>query len=214
MKNCCIVIPTHKEKFNGNELASFKQCVNVFGGKYDISVVIPDNINDLCYTSCGIIVKKFPQKFFSTFQMYNQMCQESSFYKLFSDYDYILIYQTDAFVFYDNLKYFIELGYDYYGAPWPHHNDKIGNGGFSLRKVSKMIEVCDKFEPVLENEDMWFCLRHSDVINICPLNVAMKFSLESSVKYYLKKSHTIPMGCHKTDLLGEGVFTQIIRYLK
>ena len=85
---------------------------------------------------------------------------------------------------------------------------------FSLRKVSKMIEVCDKFEPVLENEDMWFCLRHSDVINICPLNVAMEFSLESSVKYYLKKSHTIPMGCHKTDLLGEGVFTQIIRYLK
>ena len=76
-----------------------------------------------------------------------------------------------------------------------------------------MIEVCDKFEPVLENEDMWFCLRHSDVINICPLNVAMEFSLESSVKYYLKKSHTIPMGCHKTDLLGEGVFTQIIRYL-
>ena len=65
MKNCCIVIPTHKEKFNGDELASFKQCVNVFGGKYDISVVIPDNINDLFYTSCGIIVKKFPQKYSS-----------------------------------------------------------------------------------------------------------------------------------------------------
>ena len=213
LKDCCIVIPTHKIMLLGSELDSIKQCINVFGGKYDITVLLPDNVSSEFYEELGLMVDHFPNEYFKTFEMYNQMCQEASFYELFKIYKYILIYQTDAFVFYDNLKYFIDLGYDYYGAPWPHHSDKIGNGGFSLRKVSTMIELCKKCEKVEENEDMWFCLRHSDELDICPLNVAMEFSIESSACYYLKKSHKWPMGCHKPQVLDGGIFTPIMSLL-
>jgi len=40
-----------------------------------------------------------------------------AFYDAFKAFDYILIYQLDAFVFRDELEYFCSLGYDYIGAP-------------------------------------------------------------------------------------------------
>ena len=39
------------------------------------------------------------------------------------------------------------LPYDYVGAPWPWEHLKVGNGGFSLRKKSKMLEIIDAHPP-------------------------------------------------------------------
>ena len=70
------------------------------------------------------------------------------FYKRFSKFKYILIYQLDCLVFSSNLKSWCQLGYDYIGAPiFIKLNTPsldycfIGNGGLSLRKVSKFIRV-------------------------------------------------------------------------
>ena len=41
----------------------------------------------------------------------------------FLEYQYMLIYQLDAFVFEDKLDYFCELGYDYIGIPVPDYTD-------------------------------------------------------------------------------------------
>ena len=59
----------------------------------------------------------------------------------------ILIYQEDSYLFHTkNIDQF--LVYDYVGAPWPINQDDnlygVGNGGFSLRTKSKMIEVIEK----------------------------------------------------------------------
>ena len=94
----------------------------------------------------------------------------------------------------------MDLGYDYYGAPWPHHNNSVGNGGLSLRKVSKMIEITSKYkfnwDSIEGAEDTWFSLSHKDEINICPWEIAVNFSIETPIKKYLDKVNNIPMGFH------------------
>ena len=61
----------------------------------------------------------------------------------------VLLYQEDTIIFHS--KYDDFLIYDYIGAPWPVSQDDnylgVGNGGFSLRSKSKMIEVIDKVSP-------------------------------------------------------------------
>ena len=78
----------------------------------------------------------------------------SEFYRRFSKFEYILIYQLDAFVFKDQLNYWCKKGYDYIGAPWfeGFHLTKtgvniigVGNGGFSLRRVKTHIDLTGRF---------------------------------------------------------------------
>ena len=54
-----------------------------------------------------------------------------------------LIFQTDSLLLRSGIDEF--LSYDYVGAPWrkPKENQLVGNGGLSLRTVSKMIEICE-----------------------------------------------------------------------
>ncbi|MCQ2075364.1 MAG: hypothetical protein MJY77_09350, partial [Bacteroidaceae bacterium] len=89
----------------------------------------------------------------------------AAFYDGLSNYEYMLIAQPDACIWYEKnmLDHFMDVGYDYYGAPWiparriwewarvPKENGKgarlvclkkegngitMGNGGFSLRRTS------------------------------------------------------------------------------
>ena len=199
MNKCCIVIPSYKEKLEVNEEKSFKQCLNVFNEKRDIKLLIPNNISTEYYDEFRIGYMKVSPQWMNSIKSYNKMCCNQEFYELFKDYDYILIYQTDCWVFEDKLDYFMKLDYDYYGAPWPIYNDQVGNGGFSLRKVSKMIELTSKFTYDGKfNEDGWFCLTHKNDLNICDLDNACNFSMEIIDNKYLPKIKTFPMGLHSS----------------
>jgi len=61
----------------------------------------------------------------------------------------ILIYQEDTMLFHNRIDEF--LNYDYVGASWPVDQDDnsygVGNGGFSLRTKTKMIECIEKVNP-------------------------------------------------------------------
>ena len=70
------------------------------------------------------------------------------FYRAFSAYEYILIYQLDCLVFASNLKEWCRKGWDYVGAPWLNSPDDpaqgflaVGNGGLSLRRVTSALAV-------------------------------------------------------------------------
>lgn len=106
---------------------------------------------------------------------YNDMMMSKSFYQLFADCDYILICQTDAWIFRDELEQWCDGGYDYIGAPWPKRRryylpiirqflwlrrklfrrngrvlrqdyfNKIGNGGLSLRRIESFIAACNTY---------------------------------------------------------------------
>ena len=110
------------------------------------------------------------------------------FYDKHKIYDHIttetfLVFQTDTLISekYKDLVYdFIE--YDYVGAPWSFNNE-VGNGGLSLRKKTKMLEILDKGPTVPDpsvNEDMFFALPTNNVKMIKPdFNSALNFSIET-----------------------------------
>lgn len=87
-----------------------------------------------------------------------------------------LVFQTDSMI---NPKYkdllYTFLKYDYVGAPWK--NENIGNGGFSLRKKSKMLE-CLLFDVNIDYEDAWFS---NDIHKLYkpPYELACLFSIET-----------------------------------
>jgi hypothetical protein len=70
-------------------------------------------------------------------------------------YEKVLIFQSDSEILREGIDDF--LGWDYVGSPW-QHLEVGGNGGFSLRTKSKMIELL-KHKPYsdeLGNEDEYF----------------------------------------------------------
>ena len=94
-------------------------------------------------------LKRFPKRFFDSIQSYSKLLVTKEFYRAFSNYEYILIYQTDCLVFSGNLEEWCRTGWDYVGAPWfkDFSSDPaggmwaVGNGGLSLRKVSAALAV-------------------------------------------------------------------------
>ena len=92
----------------------------------------------------GYDVIKFPDRYFVSTESYSELLMSEMFYKRISEFEFLLIYQLDAFVFFDSLKEFCSLGYDYIGAPvksedWKYFH--VGNGGLSLRNIKKCMEV-------------------------------------------------------------------------
>ena len=89
-----------------------------------------------------------------------------------------LIFQTDSLLLRSGIDEFLK--YDYVGAPWrkPKENQWVGNGGLSLRSVSKMIEICEN-NPVNEEilEDIYF-MKYMKGIGVADIETAMRFSME------------------------------------
>jgi len=122
--------------------------------------------------------------------------------------EYFLVFQTDSLMFKRNIDLFTNLlkgDYDWVGAPWlicnyppTRERDFIGNGGFSLRKTSKMLEIIEKYNwYTVQNteyewrEDLFFTKQYSDIHIKKPSYEAAKgFSVEE-----VFVSHTF--GCHK-----------------
>jgi len=90
----------------------------------------------------------------SSYRNFNRLKISPLLYWKFRRYDYILFYELDAFVFRDELDKWCQAGYDYIGAPWFDgfercSNDSpflgVGNGGFSLRRISAALRVLRSF---------------------------------------------------------------------
>ena len=97
-------------------------------------------------------------------------------------YDYIyseifLVFQTDSMIFKQNSHLINNyLDYDYVGSPWQITNylytknsDFIGNGGFSLRNKTKMLEIIEKInwydiiDPLYQLEDLYFSRKYDTI---------------------------------------------------
>lgn len=154
MKNV-IIIPIYKSLPDGTERMSLKQCVKVLG-RHEIYLVCPQELDVTAYTEMigrAFHVERFDGKFFQGIEGYNELLKSRGFYERFQAYEYMLIYQLDAWVFEDSLDEWCRKGYDYIGAPWfqdwrSHEEGRdflcVGNGGLSLRKVSKFLQVTDR----------------------------------------------------------------------
>ncbi|MDE6451357.1 MAG: hypothetical protein K2L23_03560 [Odoribacter sp.] len=190
-------------------------------------------------------LQEFDDHFFDGVAGYNELMLSAEFYERFMDTDYILIYQLDAYVFRDELDAWCLKGYDYIGAPWirkskyhrwyyrifwgtkkvvchllgirSYHDsfDKVGNGGFSLRKVSThyrvAVEMRKKIEEYLRknknkrfNEDVFWGLevplKYPD-FRIPSWREALKFSFDVQVREcFFYNKNQLPFGIHGWNL--------------
>lgn len=166
-----IVIPIYRTALTDDERIALERCFSVLKS-YPITFVSPESLDltpvtDLFPTAR---VERFDPAFFAGRDGYNHLMLSAEFYERFLAWDYILLCQTDAFVFRDELADWCARGYDYIGAPWPlrpiysnplykigsrlksfllrkdHEQrhivrNKVGNGGFSLRRTRTIYDL-------------------------------------------------------------------------
>lgn len=98
-----------------------------------------------------------------TYTAYNELLTSISFWEMFHG-EKILIHQEDSCIFKTNIDDFLK--FDYIGAPWDEAKQwvsesglkiAVGNGGFSLRTRSIMLDVIKKYNrDPSDNEDVYF----------------------------------------------------------
>ena len=156
-KQVAIVVARHEINLNQKQEISLKHLYHYLD-KYDKYLVIPAGSQ---IEQVGFSAKKFHPKYFKSIAAYSKLLMSKEFYLSFDEYEYILIYHLDSLVFSDRLTDWCEKGYDYIGAPWFKNivyrikslkipQDCVGNGGFSLRKISTFIKVLEIYQKPLQ----------------------------------------------------------------
>lgn len=164
----CVVIPVYQKISDSREVLSLKQGLKVFKN-YPIIFICPESfdrlwIEEYCQLHPNITFKKFPDKNFVSEKSYSLLISNYNFYTEFLDYKWMLIYQLDAYVFRDDLKFWCDKEFDFIGAPWTSNSSQsfknflsntvyktkyqlypnAGNGGFSLRNIRKINELMSR----------------------------------------------------------------------
>ncbi|MGP8153011.1 MAG: DUF5672 family protein [Smithella sp.] len=157
-----IIIPIYKPDLSDKEETSITQLFQVLK-KYRIIFVAPQSLNVINYKRYfepdNHQLIRFNDKYFDQgLEGYNELLLSENFYRIFSEFGYILIYQLDSYVFRDELMEWCKEGYDYIGAPWLEDKyeqiklNGVGNGGFSLRNIENFLYVLSKCEIQPMNE--------------------------------------------------------------
>jgi len=201
-KTCAVVVPAYKEHLNNFELASLEQTARVFRER-DCFFVCPSSLVMSTDYEPGLGFGRidFDDSYFESTLSYSRLCESDDFYDWFQSYDYMLICQMDAWAYEDRLDEFMELGYDYIGGPHRcGRSFEVGNGGFSLRKVSSFMKVTretDMSRFAGKAEDVVFSRHLKDKLNIAPLETAMRFSYQNRPEWCFSQTGVLPMGCHQ-----------------
>jgi len=203
--NISIIIPVYKEIPDSLELISLKQCLKILN-RYTLTFVAPDRLNISYYVEFadqwGVRCKTeiFDDSFFCSIKGYNKLMLSQEFYNRFLQYDYILIYQLDCFVFRDELEYWCDLGYDYIGAPWFEKFDTtnkyknlfgVGNGGFSLRKPASLLNILQRHNFAMSPKgilSLYADYSFLKKIIRLPLILIRMAGYKNNKSYYLKES--------------------------
>lgn len=136
-KTVAIAIPYYKNELTLAERISLEQCLKILSS-YDIFLVSPQSLDVDPKASSPMKVQKFDDEYFKGIRGYNKLMLSETFYQRFAAYDYVLIYQLDAFVFRDELQFWADKGYDYIGGPRIHNlysTSKLGSSVLLLKRL-------------------------------------------------------------------------------
>lgn len=184
-KDIAVVIPVYKENPGDKELKYFQHNCKVLEN-YSIYLVAPEGMATGNYQKeTDLQIEYFEATYFQNIAGYNRLMLSKEFYKRFERYRYVLICQTDAFVFRDELLSWCRRGYDYIGAPWINRpfflfqyvvakmglvvalqmalknnlKKAVGNGGLSLRRIDSFITALKQEKDISRwkiNEDFYW----------------------------------------------------------
>lgn len=219
-KDIVVVTPVYKPLPSSTESAAIQQGRKMLN-TYDRILVAPKGLDVSAYLSLDkdLEVLYFDRKHFDGIKAYNQMLMSPFFYRAFEKYKYMLIYQTDAWVFRDELLDWANKGYDYIGAPWislpPLQKKpiidlsklmlgKVGNGGFCLRNIKTHYWSALVFRPLSwifsKNEDFFWCYivrKLNPFYKVPDAKEALYFAFElAPSKSFESTNHQLPFGCH------------------
>lgn len=141
-----VVVPVYKEELDTDERISYRH-LQEYLGAFDKFQVSPERLK---VELEGFQVKRFRDEFFHSTATYSALLISPEFYRAFSQYEYILVYQLDSLVFSYNLLGWCARDFDYIGAPWFSEDGAdfveeaaVGNGGLSLRRVESFLKVLE-----------------------------------------------------------------------
>lgn len=152
--NCRVVVPIYRETLTVDEEISLRS-IRRHLADHGICFVAPAALDLSAVIREGESIERFDDAFFSGIVGYNRLLTSIEFYERFEKYSHILICQLDCLVFRDELDLWCQKGFDYIAAPWfreflekPEGGLwRVGNGGFSLRKVQSFLRILRKQLP-------------------------------------------------------------------
>lgn len=172
------------------ELLPHKTKIQIFHGTENEKYLL-DNFNNEIFSKKIILTNLNVKNL--TINDYNSLLTSKNFYNLING-ENILIFQMDTCLC-SKSKFKIQdfVKYDYVGAPWINQDEviyknkdkkikkinldnKVGNGGLSLRKKSKIIKHIDNYKYDGQNEDVYFS--KSTILNFPSIEKASYFSSE------------------------------------
>ncbi|TKC55816.1 hypothetical protein FBD94_24535 [Pedobacter hiemivivus] len=170
-KKCVVVIPAYR-KLQSIELRFLENgLTKTEGFEQVIAAPLGLTIDESFGSLRALRVERFSKHYFESIKGYNQLMLSFDFYNRFSDFEYLLIHQSDVYLFKDELSYWCSQSYDYIGAPWyrpaklnkgPLYSwlfrnlwqpllvkkrkngwlyNKVGNGGLSLRRIPSALRI-------------------------------------------------------------------------
>ena len=170
-----VAVPIYTLRLRESERAALRNTLTVLSGR-SVVLVAPEGLDlsalpRLLGVDTVWAVERFAPHFFNGREGYNRLMTDAAFYGRFasSGYHWMLVCQTDVWLFADDLSRWCAAAYDYVGAPWlparaevegfyPLHRLvyalrrrsgsgtaarkwQVGNGGLSLRRVAVMADV-------------------------------------------------------------------------
>jgi len=143
-----VVIPVYRNSLKEDEIISLLSIRKSIPAS-TICFITPESLNIDNIIHPEERHEKFCDECFEGIEGYNKLMTSSRFYERFEENEFILLCQLDCLVFRDELKHWASKGYDYIAAPWFKRfvEDpsaglwRVGNGGFSLRKVASHLRV-------------------------------------------------------------------------
>lgn len=148
-----IAVPTHRPEISKNEEIALRQLVSVLG-HYPIRIICPRSMDTSAYRkiSRDFQFDKVPDFWMKSLYTYNCLMLSRYFYRKFLEYEWLMIYQTDAFVFSNQAEHWMNQNIDFIGAPWFDGHDTAegsrsdlivgaGNSGFCMKRVDSFLRV-------------------------------------------------------------------------
>ncbi|MDR2122534.1 MAG: hypothetical protein LBP34_05350 [Flavobacteriaceae bacterium] len=196
-----IVIPIYKKEISKNEQISLLRCFKVLG-RHKIIFCGPESLDISTYETLlerEIHIERFENEYFKNIGGYNRLMLSKEFYQRFINYDYMLIYQPDCYVFHDELDHWCRQGYDYIGSPWLTYRV------YNLSRFKKMVFFSKQFllkfiEKIPKDESIEYKVGNGGFSLRNPkkfLSILQKINSERLEKY---------MGTDSYSLWNEDVF--------
>lgn len=182
--NACILVFSHKPVLEDFERISLRQCQRTLQHQ-EMFLVHPVGMDIEEHISLAPSLKPFPipKHWLQNIYSYNRLKVSPFLYDKFRDFQFLLTYELDAFVFRDELAYWCKQGFDYIGAPWfegwvdARPGAKfigVGNSGFSLRSVTACQHVLRRLSPALQLMDLFGAFTSGAKVSF-PQRIARKF---------------------------------------